>query len=50
VVTLKSECKILSLQVECGGNNSTSKLAQEMCSFEEGESKNVEVTLGEVDI
>lgn len=48
-VTLKSEWKILSLQVECGGNNRTSKLAHEMYSFEEGEGKTVEVALGEVD-
>lgn len=32
-----------------GGENSTSKLPHEMYYFEEGESKHVEVALGEVD-
>lgn len=49
MVTVKSECKIQSLQDECGRDNNTSKLAQEMYSFEEGEGKNVEVALGEMD-
>lgn len=40
---------MLSLQVECGGNSSPSKVAQEMSYFGEGNGKNVEVTLGEVD-
>lgn len=46
---MKSECKIQSLQVECERDNNTSKLAQEMYSFEEGEGKNMEVALGEMD-
>lgn len=49
MITLKSECKILSLQFKYGGHNRTSKLAHEMYSFEEGEGKNVEVALVEVD-
>lgn len=49
MITLKSECKILSLQVECGGHNGASKIAPEMYYLEEGKGKSVEVALADVD-
>lgn len=45
---METECEILKLQVECGGGNSSSKLAQKIYSFEEGK-VSVEVAVGEVD-